>query len=972
MNNGSLNVSGTNGIILDDSNLSNKRKRFIILGVLLILIIGLSFIAIDYFSSKKDKEPLKENEVVQSISYLLSDEYEKGIISADSYVTYLLNYFYDYDFLPEKYKNLAIDYETKPEDVFILADSLKDKLSNDTLTYLYKKAVLSDVKWDVEVDPSINELGMNLSNKKDFKAVELANDANVSKLDHVMLSTNKNFLIYYTTSGKNAVNEDFVNKISSYLESVVDSYKKDFGMDFKYEDKDNAISDFGSSTKYKVLTLLKKNNIDFEYLDKAMPVYIIDTDVKNTGNYAFYMSSSNLVVQLLVLANGTLTDAQNGTFVTAYSFPYITISSSVDKFDDLKIISAHELFHHYQKYICGDGKYGDCVSGLFTTETTANLAASMVSGVNKVTTVLNLHAKKYAESADKSIDLIGQLKVSEKGSGYAAFVFAHNYATTVNGGLNSLLNSMKEKEPLKYLRDSSFGKYKDVLINMAIKNLTLDYDNKLFVSYDGKNIYPKNRRNITNSISKQEDVINYSSMHYYYINPKNLNSNIEFSTKGNLSLLLFKKENNNYRHLKTLNFNDNVIIDMDEYKNEKEIVIAIVNSDISGSIKYYYNKTESKDNKVEVEEPNGKNENGNCTIDKIRMDGPNVIGQYGYWPIDSSGLPANTENSITGWRVVLDDPESTEPVTSKVCKYLNAKPIISMIGLFSYSKTSYIDLSSFDTSLVTDMSSMFSNVTLDKVDLSTLNLSNVNNIELMFSDAKIKSVNLNNLDVSKVSKATMLFSNSQIDNLEMNNWSILNLTERTWGLFPQAKIGNLKMDNWSLSSNTNTDSLFYGLTLDSLDLNSWNINDVSNLQDMFKKSNIGILKIDKWNVSHVNDMSRMFEYARINNLDLSAWKVTNGDIEGMFNGAEIDNLNLGTWSVEDSNNVLGLFSNAKINTLDIHSWNFQTNEYGTSYLVNSMFVRDPDFKTVYVKNQQVIDAIKKSYGDTMKCNFVIK
>ena len=48
----------------------------------------------------------------------------------------------------------------------------------------------------------------------------------------------------------------------------------------------------------------------------------------------------------------------------------------------------------------------------------------------------------------------------------------------------------------------------------------------------------------------------------------------------------------------------------------------------------------------------------------------------------------------------------SEP-TSRICGTINDKPIVSMNNMFNQSKATSIDLSSFDTSNVTDMSGMF-------------------------------------------------------------------------------------------------------------------------------------------------------------------------------------------------------------------------------------------------------------------------
>ena len=85
----------------------------------------------------------------------------------------------------------------------------------------------------------------------------------------------------------------------------------------------------------------------------------------------------------------------------------------------------------------------------------------------------------------------------------------------------------------------------------------------------------------------------------------------------------------------------------------------------------------------------------------------------------SSGLAWNNISN-NGWGVQLTDKTSTDSVTSKVCTYINNKPVVSMSYMFSDSKATTLDVSNFDTSKVTDMEAMFYNST----NLKTIYVSN--------------------------------------------------------------------------------------------------------------------------------------------------------------------------------------------------------------------------------------------------------
>ena len=88
-----------------------------------------------------------------------------------------------------------------------------------------------------------------------------------------------------------------------------------------------------------------------------------------------------------------------------------------------------------------------------------------------------------------------------------------------------------------------------------------------------------------------------------------------------------------------------------------------------------------------------------------------VNGQYTYaykqqGDYSSSGLGwSNISNN--GWGVQLTDKTSTDAVTSKVCTYINNKPITSMSYMFGYSQATIIDVNNLNTSNITNMETIF-------------------------------------------------------------------------------------------------------------------------------------------------------------------------------------------------------------------------------------------------------------------------
>ena len=98
-----------------------------------------------------------------------------------------------------------------------------------------------------------------------------------------------------------------------------------------------------------------------------------------------------------------------------------------------------------------------------------------------------------------------------------------------------------------------------------------------------------------------------------------------------------------------------------------------------------------------------------CAYNGESVQGDEFIdGQYTYRYKQENFYNVWRNIDGDGWGVILTDKNSTDPVTTELCSSINDKPIISMSSMFFDSEAKSIDLSSFNTSKVTNMESMFS------------------------------------------------------------------------------------------------------------------------------------------------------------------------------------------------------------------------------------------------------------------------
>ena len=148
-----------------------------------------------------------------------------------------------------------------------------------------------------------------------------------------------------------------------------------------------------------------------------------------------------------------------------------------------------------------------------------------------------------------------------------------------------------------------------------------------------------------------------------------------------------------------------------------------------------------------------------------------------------------------------------------------------------------LDLSSFDTSKVTDMSYMF------------------------YGMSNLTSLNLSNFDTSNVTKMYAMFSNmSNLTTLDLSNFNTSNITN-TYKMFSgMSNLTTLNLSSFNTSQVTYMSSMFWGTSnLTTLDLSNFDTSKVTDMQYMFAgMSSLTMLDLSNFDTSKVTDMSSMF------------------------------------------------------------------------------------------------------------------
>ena len=228
-----------------------------------------------------------------------------------------------------------------------------------------------------------------------------------------------------------------------------------------------------------------------------------------------------------------------------------------------------------------------------------------------------------------------------------------------------------------------------------------------------------------------------------------------------------------------------------------------------------------------------------------------VDGQYTY-----------TYNGYSGWHVELTDKALTDPVTTELCGTINDKPIVSMDSMFYESKAESIDLSSFDTSNVTDMSQMFRGSTATTLDLSSFDTSKVTNMRSMFYNSKATSLDLSNFDTSKVTDMIYMFYISATTEIKgLKNFDTSKVTDMR-SMFGNSKATSLDLSSFDTSNVTNMSLMFSNSAATSLDLSNFNTSKVTSMYGMFQGSKATSLDLSNFDTSNVTSMKYMFSASK--------------------------------------------------------------------------------------------------------------
>ena len=273
-----------------------------------------------------------------------------------------------------------------------------------------------------------------------------------------------------------------------------------------------------------------------------------------------------------------------------------------------------------------------------------------------------------------------------------------------------------------------------------------------------------------------------------------------------------------------------------------------------------YNKNKSFNGKLNITESTAKTVY--CTFDgELTQAAEYVNGQYTYRYMQEFDYDLDWINITTdGWGVQLTDSNSTEPVTSKFCTYINDKPVVSMSYMFTNSIPATLDLSNFNTSNVINMSHMFFGNETTALDLSSFDTSNVTDMHNMFDGSQATIIKgLEKIDTSKVTNMSSMFYNSEATTLDLSNFDTSKVTDMS-DMFDSSRATIIKgLENFDTSNVTNMNCMFCSPDVTTLDVSNFDTSKVTDMVGMFSGIKVTTLDLSSFDTSKVTSMRMMFE-----------------------------------------------------------------------------------------------------------------
>ena len=302
--------------------------------------------------------------------------------------------------------------------------------------------------------------------------------------------------------------------------------------------------------------------------------------------------------------------------------------------------------------------------------------------------------------------------------------------------------------------------------------------------------------------------------------------------------------------------------------------------------------------------------------------------------LGSNGVTVRCDESNIGDTGVIGDKEYTvvdgatlrtmvandEDVTCVCTSHLTDMSYL-FIGSVENPNTFNQDISSWDTSNVTDMGWMFDLAIEFNQDISYWNTSSVEVMSNMLANTNKFNRDIGGWDTSSVIKMGDMFYGTYIFNQDIGDWNTSKVTDME-KMFKGAISFNQDIGDWDTANVVNMGQMFEDASSFNQDIGSWNTSSVTAMQSMFYGATAFNQDIGDWDTSNITLMGNMFYEADSFNQDIGGWDVsTVTNMQTVFANATSFNQDIGGWDVSIVTNMRALFVGATSFNQNIVSWN---------------------------------------------------
>lgn len=272
---------------------------------------------------------------------------------------------------------------------------------------------------------------------------------------------------------------------------------------------------------------------------------------------------------------------------------------------------------------------------------------------------------------------------------------------------------------------------------------------------------------------------------------------------------------------------------------------------------------------------------------------------------------------VTGFATgTLDIQEGTYAVpVDKNGRFKRVFPYDTTISMPLFNmchEVTHLDMSRFDTKKITSFSHTFKDCdNLTYLNISGFDTSKVTGpTDFIFCRCKkLKQIDVSGWNTSGSTDMTSLFSGCEsLEDIDVSNWNTSNVTSMKTMFQGCYALQELNVSNWNVSKVTNFFYTFSYMNIKTLNLGAWQNDVVTNLAGMFEECKVTSLNLSGFNTVNVTTMAGMFDgCTELQSLNLgNNWYMnSHPDVSYMFNNCT------------KLTTVTGTISNLK-KTLDLH------------------------------------------------------